>query len=87
MANIKSAQKRIRQTERKTIVNKNRLSRIRTFVRMVEEAIGAGKKEDAQEALKKMQPELMRGAGKGLLHKNTASRRLSRFSRRIKALA
>lgn len=86
MANIQSARKRIRRIERQTTVNKNRRTRIRTFLRSVEEAITSGKKSDAEAAFKAMQPELMRGVTKGLFHKNTASRRLSRMSSRIKSL-
>lgn len=86
MANHKSAEKRIRQTERRTEVNRNRVSRIRTFVKKVESAIESGNKADAAEAFKAAQPELMRGATKGVLHRNTVSRKLSRLSARIKAL-
>lgn len=86
MANHKSAEKRIRQTERRTEINRNRISRIRTFVKKVESAIESGNKVEAAEAFKAAQPELMRGASKGVLHKNTVSRKLSRMSARIKAL-
>ena len=86
MANIKSAQKRIRQTERRTAVNKTRRTRIRTFIRKVEEAIQAGVKKEADAALKAMQPELMKGVTHGIFKKNTASRRMSRLSARVKAL-
>jgi small subunit ribosomal protein S20 len=86
MANIKSAKKRIRKTERRTEVNRARMSRVRTFVRKVESAIASGDKTAAQAALKEAQPELMRGVTKGVIHRNTASRRLSRLSARIKAL-
>ena len=86
MANIRSAKKRARRTERVTKTNRSRLTRVRNFVRMVEEAIGKGDKKAAQEALKAAQPELMRGAKKQLLHANTVSRKLSRLSSRIKAL-
>lgn len=86
MANIKSAKKRIRQTERRTALNRARTSRVRTFVRNVEEAIAAGDKAAAQEAFKSAQPEIMRGVTKDVLHKNTMARRLSRLSARIKAL-
>ncbi|MBP2311706.1 30S ribosomal protein S20 [Azospirillum soli] len=86
MANHKSAEKRIRQTERRTEVNRNRISRIRTFVKKVETAIETGNKAEAAEAFKDAQPELMRGVSKGVLHKNTVSRKLSRLSARIKAL-
>jgi len=86
MANHKSAEKRIRQTARRTEVNRARVSRIRTFLKKVESAIATGDKSAAAEAFKFAQPELMRGATKGVLHKNTVSRKLSRLSSRIKAL-
>lgn len=87
MANHKSAEKRIRQTERRTEINRARVSRIRTFLKKVETAIASGDKTAAATAFREAQPELMRGAGKGVLHKNTVSRKLSRLSSRIKALA
>jgi small subunit ribosomal protein S20 len=86
MANTKSAEKRIRTTERRTIINRARVSRIRTFVKKVEVAIASGDKGAAQDAFKMAQPEMMRGVTKGVLHKNTVSRKLSRLSARIKAL-
>ena len=86
MANHRSAKKRIRQTARRTAVNRNRISRIRTFVKKVEEAIESGNKEAAATAYRAAQPEIHRGVTKGVLHKNTAARRLSRLSRRIRAL-
>jgi small subunit ribosomal protein S20 len=86
MANHKSAQKRIRQTARRTEVNSARISRIRTYVKKVESAIAAGNKEAAAEAFRAAQPELHRGVTKGVLHKATASRKLSRLAQRIKAL-
>jgi small subunit ribosomal protein S20 len=86
MANHKSAEKRIRQTERRTEVNRARVSRIRTFVKKVEVAIESGDKSAAAEAFRAAQPEMMRGATKGVLHRNTVSRKLSRLSARIKAL-
>ena len=86
MAHTISAKKRIRQTERRTERNKARRSRIRTFVRKVEEALQAGNKADAEAAFKDMMPEVHRGVSKGLLHKNTAARKLSRLSSRINAL-
>ena len=86
MAHHKSAKKRIRQTERRTEVNRARESRIRTFVKKVETAILSGKKDEAAAALVAAQPELHRGVAKGFLHKNTAARKLSRLSARIKAL-
>jgi small subunit ribosomal protein S20 len=86
MANHKSAEKRIRQTERRTAVNKARVSRIRTFVKKVETAIDSGDKEAARAAFLAAQPELHRGVSKGVVHKNTVARKLSRLSSRIKAL-
>jgi small subunit ribosomal protein S20 len=86
MANTKSAKKATRAAARRTTVNKNRISRIRTQVRKVEEAIAAGNQAEAQAALRAAQPELMRGAQKGVLHKNTASRKVSRLAARVKAL-
>ena len=86
MAHHSSAKKRIRQTARRTQVNRARVSRIRTFVRKVEEAIASGNKEQAAAAFHEVQPELMRGVGKGVLHANMVARRLSRLSRRIKAM-
>lgn len=87
MANTPQSQKRARQTLRSTEVNKARRSRIRTFVRKVEEAIATGNAEGAREALKTAQPELMRGVTKGVYHKNTAARKISRLSARVKALS
>jgi small subunit ribosomal protein S20 len=86
MANHKSAEKRIRQTERRTAVNRARVSRVRTFIKKVETAIESGNKEAARDAFIAAQPELQRGVGKGVVHKNTAARKLSRLSSRIKAL-
>lgn len=86
MANSPQAKKRARQNERRAAVNKNRRSRIRTFLRKVEEAIASGDKEAAAGALRAAQPELMRGVTKGIMHKNTASRKMSRLSARVKAL-
>ena len=86
MANIKSAKKRARQTVRRTQVNHMRLSRIRTSVRKVETAIAAGDKAAARAAFAEAQPELHRGVTKGVLHRNTAARKLSRLSARINAL-
>ncbi len=83
MANSAQARKRVRQTQRRTTVNRARLSRIRTYVKKVETAIATGDKEAAKAALKDAQPELMRGAKVGVLHKNTASRKVSRLSRRV----
>ena len=86
MANIRSAKKRIRQTARKTVVNRNRMSRMRTYVKKVETAITAGDKNAAGAALKEAQPEIMRGVTKGLLHRNTAARKVSRLNAQVKAL-
>ena len=86
MAQHASAKKRIRQTRRRTAINAARRSRIRTFVKQVEEAIANGDKEQAAAALRAAQPELMRGAGRGVLQRNTVARRLSRLSARIKAM-
>ncbi len=86
MANHKSAEKRIRQIKRKTAVNGARRGRIRTFVKKVEAALAAGDAHSAAEALRSAQPELHRGVSKGVIHRNTAARKLSRLSARIKAL-
>ena len=86
MANTPQSKKRVRQTERRTAVNKARRSRIRTFLRKVEEALTAGNKDAAAEALKSAQPELMRGVTRGVLHKNTAARKMSRLAARVKKL-
>jgi small subunit ribosomal protein S20 len=86
MAHHKSAKKRIRQTVRRTVINRARNSRIRTFLKKVEDAIAAGDKTVAREAFVAAQPEMHRGVGKGLLHRNTVARKLSRLSARIKAL-
>ena len=87
MAQHKSAKKRIRRNARASAVNHRRLSRIRSHVREVEAAIAAGDKAAAAAALKKVMPELMRGTTKGVIHKKTASRKLSRLSARIKKIA
>jgi len=86
MANTPQARKRIRRNQRRTVVNVNRVSRIRTFVKKVEAAIEGGDKSAASEALKAAQPELARGVAKGVLHKNTAARKLSRLTKRVAAL-
>ncbi|MBM2575860.1 30S ribosomal protein S20 [Jannaschia sp. Os4] len=85
MANSPQAKKRARQNERRFAVNKARRSRIRTYLRKVEEAIASGDKAAAEAALKAAQPELMRGVTKGVLHKNTASRKMSRLASRVNA--
>ena len=87
MANSPQAKKRARQIERRTAVNKARKSRIRTFLRAVEEAIASGDKAAATEALRAAQHELMRGVTKGIFHKNTASRKVSRLASRVKSLS
>ncbi len=86
MANHASARKRVRRNENRAQINKARVSRIRTFIKKVEQAIGSGDAKEAQAALKAAQPELFRGVSKGVFHKKTASRKLSRLSARIKAL-
>ena len=87
MAHHQSAKKRIRQTERRTAVRRARTSRIRTYVKKVEQAIASGDQTAAQAALKEAQPELARGVSKGVLHKNTASRKMSRLAARVKAMS
>ena len=87
MANTASARKRIRQTQQRTLRNHARKSRMRTFVKKVEAAIAGGDKAAANEALRRAQPEMQRAAGKGVVHKNTVARKLSRLSARIKAIA
>ena len=86
MANSPQAKKRARQNEARATVNKTRRSRIRTFLRKVEEAIASGDKDAAAAALRAAQPELRRGVTKGVFHKNTASRKVSRLAARVKAL-
>ncbi len=86
MAQNPSAKKRIRQTARRTEVNRRRLSRVRTAIRKVEEAIASGDKEKALAAFREAQPNMMRGARRGQVHRNTVSRKLSRLSARIKAM-
>jgi small subunit ribosomal protein S20 len=87
MANTEQSKKRARQAEARYAVNKARRSRIRTFLRKVEEAIASGDQATAAEALKSAQPELARGVTKGVLHKNTVARKMSRLSARVKALS
>jgi small subunit ribosomal protein S20 len=87
MAHHQSAKKRIRRNARRAEINRSRLSRVRTFIKAVELAIGSGDKTVAQEALKAAQPELHRGARAGVMHRNTVARKLSRLSRRVKSLA
>ncbi|HEC00533.1 MAG: 30S ribosomal protein S20 [Alphaproteobacteria bacterium] len=87
MANLLQAKKRIRANARRAEVNKSRKSRIRTFVKKVEMALESGNADEARLALKEAQPELMRGVTKGVLHKKTASRKVSRLAKRVKALS
>ena len=87
MANTSSAKKAARKIARQTATNKARRSRVRTYVRKVEEAIVAGDQTAANEAFKVAQPEIMRASSKGVFHGNTASRRVSRLNARIKALS
>jgi small subunit ribosomal protein S20 len=86
MANTPQAKKRIRRNANRAAINHARISRIRTFVKQVESALAAGKKKEAAEALKLAQPELARGVARGVVHKNTAARKLSRLSKRVAAL-
>lgn len=86
MANTKSAKKATRVAARRNEVNKNRLSRVRSSVRKVEEAIASGDRKAAEAALQSAQPELMRGAQKGVMHKNAAARKVSRLTKRVKAI-
>ena len=86
MANTPQARKRIRRNARRTTVNGARVSRIRTFIKQVESALAAGDKDQARTALQLVQPELARGVAKGVVHKNTAARKLSRLTKRVVAL-
>ncbi|PZQ11336.1 MAG: 30S ribosomal protein S20 [Ancylobacter novellus] len=87
MANTPSAKKAARKIARRTVVNGARRSRMRTFLRKVEEAIASGSQDDARAALRAAEPEIMRAAQKGVLHKNTASRKVSRLAARVKAIS
>ncbi|WP_020181145.1 30S ribosomal protein S20 [Methylopila sp. M107] len=87
MANTPSAKKAARKIIRRTEVNGARRSRVRTFLRKVEEALASGKADDAKTALLAAEPEIMRASQKGVLHKNTASRKVSRLAARVKALS
>ncbi len=87
MANLASAKKRARQNPRRKDVNVRRLGTLRTFIRKVEAAIEAGNKAEAEAALRAAQPHMMRGAGKGVMPRNTVSRKLSRLSKQIKNMA
>lgn len=86
MANTPQAKKRIRRNDRRAEINGARMSRIRSFVKKVEAAIEGGDKDAAKEALASAQPELARGVARGVLHKNTASRKMSRLTKRVAAL-
>jgi len=86
MANTPQAKKRIRRNASRAEINRARVSRIRTFVKQVESALAAGDKDEAKAALARVQPELFRGVARGVLHKNTASRKLSRLTRRLATL-
>jgi small subunit ribosomal protein S20 len=86
MANTPPAEKRIRRNDRRAEINKARVSRIRTFVKKVESAIDGGTADSAKAALLAAQPELMRGVAKGVMHKNTVARKISRLAKRVKAL-
>jgi small subunit ribosomal protein S20 len=86
MPSHKSAEKRVRQTARRTAVNKARRTEVRSAVRKVEEALASGDKKAAADALKAAEPVIMKGATKGVIHKNTGSRKVSRLASRVKAL-
>ncbi len=86
MANTPQAKKRIRRNDRRAEINGNRLGRIRTFVKKVESALDGRDKTAAADALKAAQPELARGVARGVMHKNTAARKLSRLTKRVSAL-
>jgi small subunit ribosomal protein S20 len=87
MANTKSAKKANRRTARRTVINTNRRSRLRSFVRAVELALAAGDAQKAREAFKAAEPVIMSSAGKGVIHKRTASRKISRLAQRVKVLS
>ncbi len=86
MANHKSSKKRIIRNANRAEINKSRVSRIRTFIKKVETAITSGDQETAFAALREAQPEIMRGVSKGVIHKNTASRKISRLAARVKSV-
>ena len=86
MANTPQAKKRIRRNDRRAAINHSRISRIRSFIKAVESAVAAGKKDDAVNALRQAQPEIARGVARGVIHKNTASRKFSRLAKRVAAL-
>ncbi len=87
MANTPQAKKRIRRNDRRAEINGTRVGRIRTFIKKVEAALASGDKDAATAAMAQVQPELARGVAKGVLHKNTASRKFSRLTKRLSALA
>jgi small subunit ribosomal protein S20 len=87
MANTPQAKNRIRRNATRKTINHSRVSRIRTFIKEVESAIESGKKADAAEALKQVQPEIARGVARGVIHKNTAARKVSRLSKRVASLS
>jgi small subunit ribosomal protein S20 len=86
MANTPQAKKRIRRNANRETINHSRISRVRSFIRTVESAIAAGKKKEAAEALKRVQPEIARGVARGVIHRNTAARKFSRLSKRVASL-
>ncbi len=86
MANTPQARKRVLRNAKRALINKMRISRIRSFVKAVEQAVASGDRTAAQAALKAAQPELMRGVSRGVLHRNTASRKMSRLNQRVRAL-
>jgi len=86
MANTPQAKKRIRRNATRSAINGARVSRIRTFIKAVENAIAAGKKDDAAAALRQAQPEIARGVARGVMHKNTAARKFSRLTKRVASL-
>ena len=86
MANTPQAKKRIRRNDRREAINHSRISRIRSFIKDVESAVAAGKKDEAAQALRQAQPELARGVARGVIHRNTASRKISRLAKRAAAL-
>lgn len=86
MANTPQSRKRIRRNQRREDVNTARISRIRSYIKRVESAIETGKKADAEAALKAAQPEMARGVARGVMHKNTVARKMSRLSKRVAAL-
>ena len=86
MANTPQAKKRIRRNDRRAAINHSRISRIRTFIKAVESAVESGKKDEAVKALQQVQPELFRGVARGVVHRNTASRKFSRLAKRVAAL-